>query len=384
MTRRPGMSLTELIVALGIFTLLMVTSLGFYQKQGRAFSSGNERMTLMQNLRYAVNALEQNLRTAGVGVPAKQPVVVYAGEYTFAFNGDYATNIENDVVAVYYDPGLPATAVSSVPPSRAFTIPGTAFLYPDSSYFVGGGTSPAETITFHFGLDSTTTHPGDYVLYRQVNDGARETIARGLVRTDHPFFRYYEVVEDAAGGPVVEVTSPAIPAAHTVPIHGSPADTAQFARIDAIRAVRVTYAATNGLEGARETQREITRLIRLPNAGVAVQQTCGSRPILGVSLAAVGVAPGGGTPGHIDLAWNQATDEHSGEQDVLRYVLWRRVAGATAWGDPLVSLAAGAASYTYQDFAAAAGQPYNYALAAQDCTPQYSSLSETGNVEWNG
>ena len=317
MTRRPGVSMTELIVALGIFSILMATSLGFYRQQGKAFTAGNERMTLMQNLRYGVNALEQGLRTAGIGVPFKQPVVVYAGENTFAFNADYVSNLESDFFAVYRDTELPASAVGALTPARKITIAGSTFVYPDSAYSDGAGNSPAETITFHFGLDQTTARLDDYVLYRQVNDGTREVIARGLLKTARPFFTYYVLQDDGEDGSLIqEVSATDLPAAHTVPIHGAPGDTGAVAGTDSIRAVRVTYAATNGLAGTREARREISRLIRLPNAGVAVARSCGNKPILGVTLAGVGVRATETTAGHNLLSWSRALDEYTGEQDV--------------------------------------------------------------------
>ena len=382
MTRRPGVSLTELIIALGIFSVLLVTTLGFYRQQGKAFTSGNQRMTLMQNLRYGINALEQNLRTAGIGVPAKQPVVVYAGERVFSFNADYATNRPGDLFAVYKDTTLANLSVSSLTPSRRITLPGTGFAYPDSAYYEGAGLSQAETITFFFALDASTSRMDDYILYRQVNDGSPEVIARSLLQADRPFFTYSVLHEDGEGSPVTEVPLAYLPGAHTRAIHGSPADTGLVAGVDSIRAVRVTYAATNGFEDERENTREITRLIRLPNAGMATQRTCGNRPLLGTTLAAVGVKATATTPGHILLSWGQATDEKTGERDVLRYVIWRKRNSETGWGDPMVSIPPGATSYTYQDFTATKAQKYDYALAAQDCTPQFSSLVIAGDKEW--
>ena len=382
MTRRAGFSLAELIIALGMFSALLVSSLGFYRQQARAFNSGNERMTLMQNLRYGVDALEQNLRTAGVGVPVRQPVLVYAGDRVFAFNANYAANTQDDLFAVYHEDELATSAVNALTPSRKITLPGTSFAYPDSAYTDGGGNSQAETITFFFALDNTTARLNDYALFRQVNDGTAEIIARHLLATDRPFFTYYLVEPDGGGSPVSEVPAAYVPAAHSVAIHGSPADTGIVAAADSIRAVRVSYAATNGLEGERETVREITRLIRLPNAGVATQRTCGSKPLLGTALVAAGVKATETTPGHVALNWGQAIDEKTGERDVLRYVVWRRPHSTSAWGDPLVSIPAGADAYTYQDFTATVEQKYVYGLAAQDCTPQYSSMAQSGEAEW--
>mgnify|MGYP006188189947 FL=1 len=47
-----------------------------------------------------------------------------------------------------------------------------------------------------------------------------------------------------------------------------------------------------------------------------------------------------------------------------------------------MSIPPGATSYTYQDFTAVLNQKYRYALAAQDCTPQFSTLATTGLVQY--
>ncbi len=152
--------------------------------------------------------------------------------------------------------------------------------------------------------------------------------------------------------------------------------------VDSIRAVRLTYAATSG-EGARtESVREMSRLIRIPNAGMRRQQTCGSAPLLGTPLLTTGISPSGSVRGHVRLEWARATDEATGEQDVLRYVLWRRVGNTGPWGTPLVSVSPGQSSYVYEDYTAQADVEYTYALAAQDCTPQYSARVTSSLVEW--
>lgn len=380
---RPGVSLVELMIALALFSILLATTLSFYRQQGKAFTQGNSRMTVMQNLRYGVNTLEQQLRTAGVGVPTKQPVLIYAAVDALAFNADYATNIENDFFATYYDPRLPNEAVSALTPSRRITLPGSTFTYPDSAYHLGSANSPAETIIFYFEPDTATARQDDYVLYRQVNDREPETVARRLLKTDSDFFTYYVLVSPQSGSPIAEVPSADLPTFHQEPIHGAPGDTGAFALSDSIRAVRATYAATNGLSGSNESVREITRLIRLPNAGLATQPNCGYKPILGSSLSATGVAPTETVSGHILLQWARATDEASGEQDVLRYVLWRKTPVAASWGDPMASVSPGLSNYSYRDFSAAEGVTYLYALAAQDCTPQYSPMAVSEEVLWS-
>lgn len=382
-TRRAGVSLVELIVALSLFTLLLTVTLSFYRRQGTAFTESNDRMAVMQNLRYGVNSLVQNIRTAGVGVPSTQPVLVYADVDVVAFNADYATNVENDFFAVYFDPRLPNGAVSALTPARSITIPNSTFVYPSASYHLGSGNSPAETLIYYFELDTETDRTDDYVLFRQVNNQAPDVVARRLLRSESEFFTYYVLDASSTGSPVVEVPSTDLPSAHTEPIHGSPDDTGPAAAVDSIRAIRVSYAATNGLVGSHEAVREITRLIRLPNAGLATQPNCGNPPMLGASLSANGVAATESVAGHIKLSWNAAVDEVTGEQDVLRYVLWRRVGGSGEWGDPLFSVSPGASSYVYRDFDAEPNVGYSYGVSAQDCTPQFSPISVSPTAMWS-
>ena len=137
--------------------------------------------------------------------------------------------------------------------------------------------------------------------------------------------------------------------------------------------------ASNGLTGDQEAVVSVDRLIPLPNAGFGLLSTCGSAPILGVGLSAAAVTLGTGEPA-VNLSWGPAVDEAGGEADVVRYVIWRREGGATTLGDPFRAIPAGAGAYTYQDAAVTPGTAYEYALAAQDCTPTLSGLASSPPV----
>jgi hypothetical protein len=165
-----------------------------------------------------------------------------------------------------------------------------------------------------------------------------------------------------------------LPLIHQAPLHLSPADTAGSAETDSLRGVMVSFTATNGLAGAAERQRAVSRLVRFPNAGMGTRSTCGDKPILGTALAAAAITLPTGEPA-VRLVWNPATDEAGGENDVVRYVLWRRLMGAPDWGDPYRSVPAGNAAYQWDDQFVQVGVAYEYALAAQDCTPTQSTLA---------
>ena len=380
--KREGFTIIEMMIAVLVFGVVMAVAFSFLTEQNRGYRKGTEWLSVLQTLRYSTLSLEQDLRTAGTNLSPGQPELVYADEEVIAFNADYASNVENDIFAVYFDPDAPTGQVTSI--RTEITIPQSAFRYPDTVYTTPGGfPSPGELLIFFFASDLSTARIDDYALYRQVNSGEAELVARGLLKSEAkkkgeftPFFRYYRTNS-------IEVDSfppDALPMGHTATIHLGPADTGSVARIDSINAVRITMSATNGLEGELERSYGVTRVIRLPNLGSKMIMVCGSRPILDVGLSASVVTLGGGERA-VELAWDPAIDEVRGEGDVVRYVIYRQEgAGGSDWGDPFLSIPAGQATYTYQDADVSPGMTYLYGLGAQDCTPQTSDLATSASM----
>jgi prepilin-type N-terminal cleavage/methylation domain-containing protein len=377
-----GLTLIELLIALIVFSAVMAGGLSFLRSQGRAMSLGDERMAALQNLRFALESVEKDLRTAGIGVPDEQPFLVYAGSDVVAFNADLVSSVANDVSAVYYDPDAPAGSVTGMSLLQRTALPRTAFVYPDTTYTVAGGTnSPAETVILFFSPDSTTERPDDYLLLRQVNNARPEVVSRNVLRTPGAaFFQYYRLVTPTTGPVYLDtVRAVQLPLQHSVKSHLSSADTAQFALIDSVRAVRLALTVTNGLTETAERRRSLARLIHLVNGGLAARKTCGDAPLLGTGLTASVTTLGAGAP-VVMLGWNAATDEFGGETDVERYVIWRRRASEPVFTDPYLSIPAGNPTYSYTDAAVASGESYVYALAAQDCTPSLSPRVTIGPV----
>src|SRR3977135_269749 len=160
MRNRPGMTLVEMMIALIVFSLVLATSLGFISKQSKGFDKSASDMGMLQNLSFANQLLDQELRLAGANVPYKQPAVLYAGTDAFIYNADYSSNTDS-LYAVYYNPGLPNGQVSALQAASKFALPGTSpsFSYPDSNYYASGSSSvnsAAETIDWFFQLDAST------------------------------------------------------------------------------------------------------------------------------------------------------------------------------------------------------------------------------------
>jgi prepilin-type N-terminal cleavage/methylation domain-containing protein len=377
--RRPGFSMIELLVTLVVFSVVIIGALNFFSSEHGVFREGAARAEAAQNLHYAASILERDIRTAGTNVPPEQPFLVYAGNDIIAFNADYASNIRN-AFSVYYDPDAPNGAVEAIQLSQRIQLPGTSVFYPDVNYTLPGGQlSPAELLIFFFAPDTTTPRPDDYVLYRQVNNFPPEEVARNILRAgNQPFFEYHHVVTTSGAPTVVPVPSSQIPARHVATRHGAPADTGRFAVVDNIRGVRINMIVTNGRTGSHERRLEIHRMIWMRNAGLAPVSICGDPPIFLTSIQALQTIQNGKPV--VQLTWLPSVDEHGGEQDVVRYVVWRQVNGNPNRGDPFVSLPAGFQMYTFFDETVEVDSSYVYSVAAQDCTPSMSAPIDSNPV----
>jgi prepilin-type N-terminal cleavage/methylation domain-containing protein len=381
---RRGMTLTELLVAMVLLGIIIAPVFTFMRQQSDAFAMGSSRMMLTQNHRFAISALERDLRTAGsnIPLPGVQPTMVYAGGDVIAFNADYATRDTTDLFAVYQDTAAAPEEVDALVPARRITLPGTSFVYPGAAYQAGGGNSPAETIVFYFTPDATTTRTDDFVLMRQVNDRPPAVVARNILRTGGgPFFQYQELITPDSGASYVNtIASSSLPLAHTANLHGVPeqGDTLPASRIDQIRAVRVSFTVTNGATNTRQQTRSVSRLIRLPNSGMATVQMCGEVPQSPGAVTYV-VGPGPGGNAQVTLTWGPSVDENGGEHDVLRYIVYRRLFSAPGFGDPVGSVSGGAATYTFSDTPPPSAS-YVYGIAAQDCTPAASAITPSATV----
>lgn len=373
---RSGVTLIEMLVAMTILSVLVGVAFSFMRQQSIAVMMGGDQMRVLQNQRFTLSTLEKDLRTAGVGVVAGQPFLVYADSEVVAFNADFVTRDLNERLnAVYIDSSAAPAAVTAATRSSRFTIPRTNLSYPDTSYFSGAGNSPAETVIFFFTRDTTTARADDYALYRQVNGLTPEPVARNLLKAPGlPFLRYYRRVAPAGEAERLDTVPRSRRLFHSAALHASARDTGSAALVDSVRAVEINLRTTSGEPGRFEQQETVRRIVQLPNAGIARLTTCGAKPALGTALAAQGALIDG-EPG-VRLSWSAALDEVGGERDALRYVLWRKRAAADPWGDPLTSLSTtGAASYAYEDRSLEPSATYFYSLAVQDCTPSLSGTA---------
>lgn len=372
MRPRRGFTVLEMMISMVLLLAVFATATTFFRTQMRGITAQSGRFDAQQNAQYAVSAIDRDLRIAGVGVVAKQPLLVQASPTAITFNGDLVTRLRADPGAIYFDPDADPRTVMALAPAQAIGLPNSGRLYPDSAYPQGPGVpGTAETVSFWLADDSSTTRLDDYVMMRRANDAPARVVARSIViPANEPVFRYFTT--DSLGRNR-EVAAGALPMYHLAAIHGSPADTGSSRRTDSVRVVRVRVTGVYTSPDGSESRRTVETSIRIMNAGLINRSTCGEDPLFGAALAAT-VQVINNSP-QVRLTWAQALDEASGERDVERYVLFRRPGGALGFGEPFASIAAGLPSYQFVDTDVLPGDTWVYGVAAQDCTPASSAVS---------
>lgn len=377
-----GFTMTELLIAMTMTLAIAGAAWSLFRAQNRAFMSNSDRFDMVQNARGAIEGAERVIRTMGAGTPNTQPVLVYGAANVLSFNSDYIEQDTSDMRwAAYYNPDTPTDQSVAWLVAGAGTIPNSSpsYSYPSETYRLGNGAiSPAETYTFYFAADAATSRSDDYVLYERVNNGSDEIIARNILAhpSGRPFFEYLMQRVLTTGDTLLLVPNNLLPLKRRIVTSAvtSGTDSADYVRPDSVRAVRMNFRLTNGRSGSEERFRDVTTTIEVPNNGILLPTVCGRSPIPPATLTAVNV--GGAGSGRLDITWPKSDDQDGAEQDVTQYILYRRLAAATEWADPLIIVKAVAnqASYTVSISDNVPGTAYTFGIASQDCTPAMSTF----------
>lgn len=375
--RRPrrGFTLLELVVSMTIFLVILSFSLPFFNSQSRAVSRASGQGDMVRGLQFAISQLDRDLRMAGAGTYAQQPMLVQLAPLAITFNVNSSSPDSTDVRAVYWDPDADPVTQSSLTTSSPVTLPTSGSkTYPDTNYVLGGVSSPAETISYWFSADSSTARTDDYIMWRRENTANPTIVVKGIIIPAGT--AVFSFVKSDTGGNITTITAAQLPRYHTAPIHGSPTDTGLAAMIDSVRIVNVTLTGSYDDNRFGSRTQSVTANIRVANSGLANHLTCGETPVFGRTVTALL----GLSPLRVLLSWNPAVDETGGERDIEQYAIFRKLPAASAFDEPFASIAAGLGSYTYIDSNVQSGDQWIYGVAAMDCSPALSPVSVTLQV----
>lgn len=378
---RRGFTLGELLISLTLTIAVFSAAVPFFTLQMRQMHQDMSRSDAQQTARFAQNMVDRELRNIGIavtsmqptqGIPRNQPKIVQAHPFAVTFNSNLVAHDTVDMNAVYYDPNVPVSMTSALPAAGMVTLPLSSASYPDYVYRDQAGMiSSAETISFWASLDSTASSSDHYVLFRRVNDGPVVVIARGLrVPAGEAMFQYRRVFSN---GTVDTIPMASLPILWNAA--GSLADSIRTVTM----AVRGVVAGFDLRNKAKNYERPVSAQTNMPNLGLAQRNSCGDLPLNpGMPTATVVLDPFGNTE-RINLQFSASGDEVTGEKDVDRYALFRRVAG-DPWGEPFAVVGKAGGPYVYDDFDIHPGTTYQYGVAAQDCSPANSTIMGSANV----
>lgn len=372
-----GFTMVELLIAMVMLVAISAATFSVFGSQSKSFRTNTNRFDLSQNMRSAIELTERTTRTMGAGVVGQQPTLVYGGNDILAFNADF---VERDTVslrwAAYWNSDAPIAETVAWDASGATTLPNTSYVYPTTTYRLSSSAlSPAETYILYLQPDAATTRSDDFILYQRVNAGTPEILARNLLppASNRPWFEYLLQRSLSTGDTLLNASGSLLPLIRRpVATATTAADSANFVRADSVRAVRFRFRVTNGQTGVEEAIRDVETLIEVPNNGIPMPTVCGRSPLPPATLSLVDAGLG---DGRVTVTWTASPDQTIGEVDVRQYILWRRLASATVFSEPLLVVRAEAAQPTYTSTILdnLPGTAYVFGVAAQDCTPNLST-----------
>ena len=367
----------ELMVSMTLLMILTAITMQTFRRSANLLAGQSGRLEAQQNGRFAVTSLERELRVAGVGTVAEQPILVQATSTSITFNVDLLSRLIGDVGTVYVDTSADTNAVAVLRTNARISLPVTGNSYPDSTYMQSGGdVSGAETISYYLAKDSTSSKTNEYILWRRVNATAPKVVARGILY--NPTDTVFQYFKGDTVGKLTPIPSASLPLMHKAIVHSSTADTGKFALIDSIRTVRVHLTAVFRDPKLGDVTRTIQTTIRVMNAGLANRVTCGDPPV-GVAVTFT-TSIAGASPQWVKIAWPRSVDEGTGEKDVERYAIFKRPDSVSTFNEPFMSIPAGPATYTYTDNTVHTGEKWYYGVEAQDCTPSNSAVGSTAKI----
>lgn len=380
-TRREGVTLIEMMIAIVLFVLVFGLAVPFFRYQARSVSASAGRLDALQNARYAQNAIDRDIRISGIGIVQAQPMIVQADGFAVTFNADLATKDRNDPMSIYYDADMDSSGADAIMNTARVTLPNSAVSYPDSNYMTGGIMSPAETISYWLTKDSTSARTDQYILYRRVNNLTAKVVAKGIiVPSGQNFFQYMR--PNNLGG-LDSIRAATLPLYHSAPVHGSPADTGKSALTDSIRVIRMTVTGLYNDPDKGPIMKTVVSSTKLLNVGMSRSTVCGDKPLTVTNVTAATTANSGAPqfrPTKVKISWDASLDQDNGEKDVARYLIFKKTAASADWGSPIADLAASQASYTLDDTTLPFGQSWVWGVVAQDCSPNNSDVTSTGVI----
>lgn len=377
---RRGFTLAELILTITLTVAVFSAAVPFFTMQLRQLQQDLGRTDAQQTARYAQNTVDRELRNIGIGVTPmdasqgilrNQPKIVQAHGMAVTFNTDLVANDTLDLEAVYFDPNVPVALTLTMSTSTPITLPLASKTYPDFTYRKPDGSlSLAETLSYWASLDSTAGVPNEYIIWRRVNNGPVTLVARGInIPAGQSLFQYTRV--DSAGS-IVTIPSGQLPLYWDT--SGGRADSIRTVTLN----VKGVFRGYNLQNKATTYTRSVVSQTALANIGLAQRTSCGDVPLNPGTPVAALVMIGGVT--RVQVTWTASNDEASGEKDVQRYVLFRRIVG-TGWAAPINQVGGSrSASYMWEDFDMQSGVSFEYGVVAQDCSPANSAMRTSSAV----
>ncbi len=347
------------MVAMTITMLVFAITLPFVRAQTRSLGSTAGRMDADQVARFAMRAIEEDLRRASGAFG--QPTIVAAGGMLLSFNANIRRADTLDTGALETEV-IGYNAGAAWPVSRAAAIPTTTRVYPTANYVnANGDTTRTETVTYYLRPDTVSGRANTYIMYRQFNDQAPLEFIDGLYLTSSQvFFTYFRNVSGV--------------------LAAIPADSVTFWTAPRMAEIRTIGLRAAGLYVNKfdrsQTIRTIETRVTLPVPLATTVVACSAAP----------TAPSAGLnralstfPRGITLSWGNSAMDTGDPDDALYYIVERRPSGGT-WTTIATVNARGTTSYTFLDARQTAVGTFEYGVSVVGCGGVVSARASLGSL----
>ena len=147
---RLGFTLVELLVSMLLMMIIVAVTVQTFRRSSDLLASQAGSLEAQANARFAISSIDRDLRVAGVGIVAAQPILVQAANTAITFNVDLVSRAIGDPAAVYVDTSADSAGTSAMRTTSPITLPNSSFTYPESTYYQATGfLGGAETISYY-------------------------------------------------------------------------------------------------------------------------------------------------------------------------------------------------------------------------------------------
>ena len=95
----------ELLISISLMMAAIGIAIPFFVAQSRSLEASSGRLDAQLNINFGLDAIDRDLRVAGVGITQRQPLLVQAASNAITFNADLTSTTRRGLLRRLLRPG---------------------------------------------------------------------------------------------------------------------------------------------------------------------------------------------------------------------------------------------------------------------------------------